>query len=258
MRSGMIMKDFHNGINIIVNGQLILTQLIMELKDYIILLQINTDSITFKYNPNDYDKIFEIIHSFENRFNLRFDKDDVKFLYQKNVNNYFMIKENNEMKFKGQSFKNYDRHEFMYLNNSQSIISKCLVEFYKNKIPIEETVKKCYENNEIDRFQLVVSYGSTYDKCFLEYKGQLIEQSQKVNRVFAIKDYDYGNIYKCKIVDKSKESKNIFEYNGVYYKKEKMPNSYNHNFIFNDDISKFDKSLLDLDYYINLCKKELK
>lgn len=257
MRSEMIMKDFHNANNIIVNGQLILTQLVMELKEYIILLQINTDSITFKYNRKNYDKILKIICDFENRFGLKFDKDKVKFLYQKNVNNYFLIKEGGEIKFKGQDFKNYEDHAFIFLNNSRSIISKCLVEYYKNRTPIEETVKKCYENNEIIRFQLVVSYGKTYDKCFLEYDGQLVEQMQKVNRVFAVKDTRYGNIYKCKKVDEL-ESKNTFEYNGSYYIKEKMPNSYRHNYIFNDDVSKFDKSLLDLDYYIELCKNELK
>lgn len=257
MRSEMIMKDFHNANNIIVNGQLILTQLVMELKDYIILLQINTDSITFKYNKKNYGRILKIICDFENRFDLKFDKDKVKFLYQKNVNNYFLIKENDEIKFKGQDFKNYEDHKFIYLNNSRSIISKCLIEYYKNKTPIEETVKRCYENNEIIRFQLIVSYGKTYDKCFLEYDGQLVEQPQKVNRVFAVKDTRYGNIYKCKKVDKLK-SKNTFEYNGTYYIKEKMPNSYRHNYIFNDDVSKFDKSLLDLDFYITLCKNELK
>ena len=258
MRSNMIMKDFHNANNIIVNGQLILTQLVIELKKYIILLQINTDSITFKYNPKNYDKILEIINSFENRFNLDFDKDKIKFLYQKNVNNYFLIKENGEIKFKGQNFKNYENHDLIYLNNSQSIISKCLVEYYKNKTPIRETVMKCYENDEIIRFQLVTSYGSTYDKCFLEYKGQLVEQPQKINRVFAVKDTNYGNIYKCKKVNEKKTSKKAFKFNNEYYKKEKMPNSFNHNYIFNGDISKFDKTLLDLDYYIDICEKELK
>ena len=257
MRSEMIMRDFHNANNIIVNGQLILTQLIMELKDYIILLQINTDSITFKYNKKNCDKILKIISDFENRFGLKFDKDKIKFLYQKNVNNYFLIKENGEIKFKGQDFKNYANHPLIYLNNSRSIISKCLVEYYKNKTPIEETIKKCYENNEIYRFQLIVSYGKTYDKCFLEYDGRLVEQSQKINRVFAVKDTKYGNIYKCKKINEI-ESNNTFEYKGIYYKKEKMPNSYKHNYIFNDDVSKFDKSLLDLDYYITLCKNELK
>lgn len=257
MRSEMIMKDFHNANNIIVNGQLILTQLVMELKDYIILLQINTDSITFKYNKRNYDKILNIICDFEKRFNLKFDKDKIKFLYQKNVNNYFLIKEDNEIKFKGQDFKNYDKHDFIYLSNSRSIISKCLVEYYKNKTPIEETVRKCYDNDEIDRFQLIVSYGNKYDKCFLEYQGKLIEQPQKVNRVFAVKNSEYGLIYKCKKVDKEQD-KNTFEQNGCFYKKEKMPSSFEHNYIFNDDLSKFDKSLLDLDYYIKICKKELK
>lgn len=258
MRSNQIMQDYHNGNNIVINGQLILTQLIIELGKYIILLQANTDSITFKYNPKNYDEIINIINDFENRFKLKFDKDRIKFLYQKNINNYFLITEDNETKFKGQDFKNYESNKSMYYSNSRSIISKCLVEYYKSKTPIEETVYKCYENNEIERFQLIVSYGKTYDKCFSEYNGQLIEQPQKVNRVFAVKDISYGYIYKCKKVDLPKKCKNIFEYNGTFYQREKMPNSYDHCYVFNDSVDKFDKSMLDLDYYINLCKKELR
>ena len=257
MRSKMIMQDYHNGNNIVVNGQLILTQLIMELKDYIILLQVNTDSIMFKYNTKNYKAIIDVINIFEKKFKLKFDIDKIKFLYQKNVNNYFLITEDNKTKFKGQNFKNYEQNESMYYSNSRSIISKCLVEYYKYKTPIEDTVKKCYENNEIDRFQLIVSYGKTYDKCFLEYKEQLIEQPQKVNRVFAVKNNDYGYIYKCKELDICSRSKNVFKHGDTYYMKEKMPNTYDHCYVFNDDISKFDKTLLDLDYYINLCKKEL-
>ena len=255
MRSNMIMKDFHNGNNIVINGQLILTQLIVELKDYIRLLQVNTDSITFKYDSKNLDKILSLIHNFENKFNLKFDIDKIKFLYQKNVNNYFLIKEDGEMKCKGQDFKNYEWHNGIFINNSRSIISKCLVEYYKNNTPIEKTIQDCYDNNEIYRFQLITSYGKTYDKCFIEHCGNFIEQPQKVNRVFATKNYDYGSIYKCKIIDNSstKKKKNGICINGVWYQKEKMPNAFDHCFVFNDDVSKFDKTLLDLDYYKKLC-----
>lgn len=259
MRSEMIMRDYRNGNNIIINGQLILTQLIMELKDHIILLQVNTDSITFKYNEKNLNIILDIIHNFEKKFKLMFDIDKIKFLYQKNVNNYFLIKEDDTIKCKGQDFKNYEWNKDIFMSNSRSIISKCLVEYYKNQTPIEETVKKCYDNNELYRFQLITSYGSTYDKCFLEYKGELVEQPQKVNRVFAVKDKDYGCIYKCKKLDNptEKEKKNSIQINGVWYRKEKMPNSYENCYVFNDDISKFDKEMLDLDYYVDLCKKQL-
>ena len=81
--------------------------------------------------------------------------------------------------------------------------------------------------------------GSTYDGMYYEYDDKLIE-TQKVNRVFATNDKNYGGIYKRK---------------GESY--QKIANTSEHNIIHNEELSTFDKSKLDLNYYINLCKKNL-
>ena len=61
-----------------------------------------------------------------------------------------------------------------------------------------------------------------------------------INRVFATNDKKYWGIYKRK---------------GESY--QKIANTSDHNIIHNEDISTFDKSKLDLNYYIELCKKNL-
>jgi hypothetical protein len=257
MRSNMIMRDYQNGNNIIVNGQLILTQLIIELKDYINLIQINTDGIAFKYNYEDKSTILKIINDFENRFTLKFSVEYIDKLYQKDVNNYILKKSDGKIKAKGQNFKNFERNQNEFMNNSRSIIDICRYEYFINNVPISKTIRKCYDNNEIYRFQLITTYGKTYDFSIIEYDGNYYKLTQKVNRVFATTDSKCGYIYKCRKVKKQKHYNTDLFINGDSYKIEKMPNCYNHCLIFNDDVNLFDKSKLDLNYYEQLCSSNL-
>ena len=91
----------------------------------------------------------------------------------------------------------------------------------------------------------IVSYKNSYDRCVVEVNGKLITQ-QKVNRIFATTDTKYGKMYKVKIDKNGNEQL------------EKVQNSFEHNLVFNESLTKFDKKLLDLDYYINLCVDKLK
>lgn len=244
MRGNTKLTDYKNGNSLVINGQLILTQLIIELQNYIVLLQVNTDGIIFNYRKRDYDSIMDIVRKFEKRFSLGFKCDNILYFYQRNISNYIMIKEDGTVKCKGELFKNYNNKDELYLSNSLSIIPKALSEYYLYGTPIETTVKKCFDNNELDKFQLIVSYKKTYDSCVVELDGKLVKQ-QKVNRVFATIDKRYGKLYKVKV---DKTGKKQFE---------KVQDSFNHNFVFNKSIKKMDKSLLDLEYYIDLCKKKL-
>ena len=85
--------------------------------------------------------------------------------------------------------------------------------------------------------------GNTYDGMYYEYGNEgettLIE-TQHVNRVFATNDKKYWGIYKRK---------------GESY--QKIANTSDHNIIHNEAIETFDKSKLDLNFYINLCKNNL-
>ena len=244
MRGNTKLSDYRNGNRLVINGQLILTQLVIELQDYIVLLQVNTDGIIFNYRKRDYDSIMNIVRKFEEKFSLGFKCDNILYFYQRNISNYIMIKKDGTVKCKGELFKNYNNKDEIYLSNSLSIVPKALGEYYLHNTPIEDTVKKCYDDNELDRFQLIVSYKSSYDRCVVEVNGELVKQ-QKVNRVFATTDTRYGKMFKVKF---DKNGKEQFE---------KVQDSFNHNLVFNKSIKKLDKKMLDLDYYINLCKKKL-
>ena len=93
MRGKTKVADYKKGNSLVINGQLILTQLIIELEHYIVLLQVNTDGIIFNYRKKDYSIIIKIIRDFENRFSLGFKCENISYFYQRNVSNYIMVKE---------------------------------------------------------------------------------------------------------------------------------------------------------------------
>lgn len=221
--------------NICINGQLILTQLLIELEPYCQIIQSNTDGIIIKYDSN-YDKIIDIVKDFGKRFNISFDVDKIIKIAQRDVNNYAIQFENGKIEAKGR-FKNFEAGNFM--QNTLSIIDRSLVNYYIHNKPIHETVIEAYKNNDLLPFQIVCKMGNTYDGMYYEFNDELIK-TQKVNRVFATNDKRYGGIFKRK---------------GDSY--QKIANTSENSIIHNDDIKLFDKTKLDLNYYINLCKKNL-
>lgn len=226
--------------NICINGQLILTQLILELEPYCQLIQSNTDGIVVKYKETDYDTIVSIVKDFESRFNLTFDIDKIIRITQRDVNNYAIMFEDGHIEAKGRFGK---FNGGTYQQNSLSIIDRALVNYYLYDIPVSNTVIEAYKNNDLLPFQIVCKMGNTYDGMYYEYGdegGTNLVETQKVNRVFATNDKKYWGIYKRK---------------GDSY--QKIANTSEHNYIHNEDISKFDKSKLDLNYYINLINKNL-
>lgn len=226
--------------NICINGQIILTQLIMELKDYCQLIQSNTDGLVVKYEPKDYEKIVEIVTDFGNRFGLTFDIDKIIKIAQRDVNNYAIMFEDGHIEAKGR-FSKFDNGDFK--QNSLSIIDRALVNYYIYNKPVADTVIEAYKNNDLAPFQIICKMGSTYNGMYYEYgdegETELIP-TQKVNRVFATNDQKYWGIYKRK---------------GDSY--QKIANTSEHNIIHNGDLASFDKSKLDLNYYIALCNKNL-
>ncbi len=225
--------------NICINGQLILIQLIKELEPYCQLIQSNTDGIVVKYN-NNYEVVEKVVTDFGKKFNLTFDIDKITKVAQRDVNNYAILFENGKVKAKGR-FAKFDGGKFE--QNTLSIIDKALVNYYIHGKPVHETVIETYKSGDLAPFQIICKMGGTFDGMYYEYgiegDTEMIE-TQKVNRVFATNDKKYWGIYKRK---------------GTSY--QKIANTSEHNLIHNESLDTLDKSKLDLNYYIQLCKKNL-
>lgn len=220
--------------NICVNGQLILTDLIMSLRGYCELIQSNTDGILIKYKEKDLDIIKEKCAEWELNYNLKLDYEYVAKIVQRDVNNYIWKTEDGKIKGKG-LFEKYDGGDFE--KNNLTVIPMALKEYYINNKNIRETITEMIEKNNVIPMQQIAKMGGTYD--LMEHNGQEV---QKVNRIFATWNNNYGAINKVK------------NNNGVK-KYTKIANSSNKCYINNDVIEKTDTKLIDVDYYVKLVEK---
>ena len=220
--------------NICVNGQLILTDLIMSLRPYIELVQSNTDGILIKYKEKDLDTIKEICKEWELNYNLKLDYEYVEKIIQRDVNNYILKTVDGKIKGKG-VFANHNGGNFE--KNNLTVVDIVLKEYYINGKDIRETITQMIEKNNVTPLQQIAKMGNSYD--LMEHNGQEV---QKVNRIFATWDNNYGAINKVKNKDGVK-------------KYTKIANSSDKVYINNDIIDKTDTKLIDVDYYVRLVEK---
>jgi hypothetical protein len=221
--------------NICINGQLILIQLIQELKPYCQLIQSNTDGIVIKYSEN-FDEIKAVVDNFGERFNLKFDIDKIIKIAQRDVNNYAIQYDDGYVKAKGR-FAKFDHKGFE--QNTLTIIDRAMVNYYIHGKPIVETVIDAYINNDMLPFQIVAKMGRTYDGMFQDIDEEMTPL-QKVNRVFATNNKKMGGVYKRK---------------GASY--QKIANTAPNCIVWNGSLESFDKSKLNLTYYIDLIKSNM-
>ena len=220
--------------NICVNGQLILTDLIMNLRPYTELVQSNTDGILVKYKEKDLDTIKTICSEWELNYGLTLDYEYVEKIVQRDVNNYIWKTEDGKIKGKGM-FEKYNGGDFE--KNNLTIIAMALKDYYINNKDVRDTITNMVLNGNVTPLQQVAKMGNSYD--IMEHNGQEV---QKVNRIFATWDNKYGAINKVK------------NNNGVK-KYTKIANSSDKCYINNDVIEKTDTNLIDIDYYVRLVEK---
>lgn len=226
--------------NICINGQLLLTDLIVSLKDYSKIIQSNTDGILLAYDDNDLPKIIELCKEWENNYGLNLDYDYAVKIAQRDVNNYILkVKTKDGYKLKGKGlFANHAGGNFE--KNNLTIIDMALKAYYMDDIPVDRFILSLIKENNLMPFQQVAKMGGTFHHVETVINGEAIEL-QKVNRIFATWKKEYGSIYKVKIKDEVET-------------RSKIPNSADRVYIHNEEIEKLDKSILDLDYYRKLIE----
>ena len=178
-----------------ITGQVLLTQLIVELNEKVedfILIQSNTDGIMYSLPRSEKAKADAIVRAWSDKTLLEMEEDVIDLVVQKDVNNYIIVKDDGSIKNKGGYVSNYPKGSFD--SNSLSICHKAIVEYFVNNVPIEETINNCDDPFE---FQLIAKTGGTYDKTIHYIDGEEIEV-QRANRIYAVRDSRYGAVKKVK------------------------------------------------------------
>lgn len=230
---------------ICITGQLFLIDLLEKLEPYITLIQSNTDGIMFK--TTNREKCEEIVHEWEKRTGMNMEFDNIQSVYQKDVNNYFVLMKNGEIKSKGGYVKNYSvkykngalkEIHGNFVSNSMTILDEAIVKNLLYKIPVEETINNC---NDPIRFQITTKKGPTYLKVVQEINGEF-KKVNNVNRVFAGKDSRYGKLFKVKT-------------NG---RKDTIASLPDYCYVFNKDLREINMDKIDKQWYIKECKKRIR
>ena len=209
--------DPKNANQICITGQLLLLDLIEKLETVksFELIQSNTDGIILRYHKKDEKLIEEVVKEWENRTGLNMEYTVIHAYIAKDVNNYiikagatylidkdmqrhYTKEDKNTIETKGGYVSLYEGGDFK--NNSLVIIHKAIVDYFVNHIKPEKTINDC---TDILEFQIIAKTGGTYDGTCWECNGKKIEV-QKVNRVYASNNKNYGTLYKIKKATETK------------------------------------------------------
>jgi DNA polymerase len=238
-----VMKDKTNALydprqanRVCIYGQLLLLDLIERLEPYCQLIQSNTDGVLIKmpdgYDPDEwFSLIDDVAFEWEQRTSLVLEFDEFREVYQKDVNNYIILKADGKFKSKGAYVKKLSQ-----LDYDLPIINRALVDYMVRGVPVEQTIKVC---NDLKEFQLVTKISGKYT-CIMHGDKRLKE---KCIRVFASNvDGDAG----------------VVKIHAIKGNANKIPNSPLNCFIHNDDVNGVKvPAKLDKQFYINLALKRL-
>lgn len=232
--------DPRNNNCMCINGQLMLLDLIehLEVIPGFKLIQSNTDGLIVQIPDTDeaFDMLDDICYDWEircstDKCDIRLETDQIKEIYQKDVNNYLWIDLDGGIERKGAYVKELSR-----LDYDLPIVNEALVKYMADKTPVEKTINSC---DELIKFQKIVKLSAKY--TYVEHNG--IRYDNKCYRVFASKDVKDGKIYKCRGIENPA----------------KFANTPDCCFIENGKVN--DKPIpikLDKQWYIDLAKKRLR
>lgn len=249
------LADRWAGRSVCITNQLAMTQLIVMLAQRcksIDFININTDGIMFFIDKEEDSLAAGIVSEWCKITGFEMERDDFARIIQKDVNNYIGIKTDGKMKTKGGYVSLYKGGNFK--TNSLQIIDKAIVEYLVNGVDPEETIRN---EKDIFKFQNIVKTGSTYEGSYHYINGKRFP-IQKVNRIYAVKNPQYGKIVKGKWITEKRHKdkatgKMISEpVDPPVWQESTISECPDHAFTDNENVLTVDD--LDLDYYIEMAK----
>lgn len=224
-------------------GQLLLTAFANKLYNSVSSLsvvQTNTDGVLVYVKRCDLDKVYSLQNEWQEMSGMGMDADVVDKIWQRDVNNYLMVKEGGKIKRKGAwLIDNYIKQGYIKIAPLDCYgVGKAAIDYLvKGKNPI----KTLLANNKLSDFVVNCMKGPTYKGVVQRMANGTEIELYKCNRVIATTDKSYGKIYKYKINNGEKSYA-------------QMPNVPEYCITVNDDLSTYDfnelKKKIDYMYYI--------
>lgn len=246
------------GRSVCITNQLAMTVLLVNLSETcksIDFININTDGVMFTIDRSEIEASEKVVSDWCDLTGFEMERDDFEKVIQKDVNNYIGIKADGSFKTKGGYVSLYEKGTFK--TNSLRVIHKAIVDYLVKGTDPEDTIRS---ETDITAFQQIVKTGGSYEGSYHYINGKRVP-IQKVNRVYAVKMAEYGQIVKGKwITEKRKKNKDTGVYDVIpvdppVWSESVIPECPEHAFVDNENILTLDK--LDLDYYIRIAKDRI-
>lgn len=167
-----------------LSGQLFIIDLMNRIHDAVPdfeIVQLNTDGWVLSIPREDKPALDAVIEQWKKETGFAVDTDIISQLWQRDVNNYVMEFDTGKVKAKGGTVSHYTGGNFKA--NSATIIDNALVQKMLYDVPVEETINSCVD---LERFQLVLKAGHTYDYCCRTRKNKEVKLEGRVHRIFAV------------------------------------------------------------------------
>lgn len=186
-----------------INGQLLLLMLAEKLTQIgCRIVQANTDGLFVLLKKDAYSKVNSICREWEQLTKLTLEEDRFKAMYQYAINDYFAITEDNKVKEKGMFITTVKLGKGL----TPKIIPKAVINFFKDGIPVEDTIKNC---TDIRDFLMSEKTGKQWH---VEYMN---EEQQRTNRFYASTNGGYLWKWKYSNDSDAKSYQNMLTASGV-------------------------------------------
>lgn len=234
-------KDKYNGLhdprqanNVCVAGQLLLLDLIEQLEGSCELIQSNTDGLIVKVSRRRHiDRVKSICAKWEQRTRMVLEYEEFEKVFQKDVNNYIVVRSDGSYVSKGGYVKKLNN-----LDYDLPIVNKAIVDYFIYGTDPEITINNC---NQLREFQKIVKI--TYKYLHALHGDKKL--NEKVLRVFASRTRSDGGVFKVKEVKGE-------------HRIEKIANTPERCFIENGDVTEtIVPKKLDKRWYVELARKRI-
>ena len=219
------------GRSVCITGQLFILELAMrylESCQTLRVLQCNTDGIMISLDESELPTVYRINDEWQADKRLILEEDEIKAVYQRDVNNYILVFKNGKVKVKGGLTSGIPEGGAFKINNDYVIVKQAVIDYFVNGTHARETIMSC---DDIHKFQLIAKAGGGYRSVyhvapnFEAYKKNWQKENryrdearrawksppflwehykgprrliQRVNRVYASQDASLGTIMKVK------------------------------------------------------------
>ena len=227
-------------------GQIFLAALANKLTKFVPglkVIQTNTDGILVYCRRKDIPKIKAYQEEWSKVSGINMEADMVEKIWQRDVNNYLLIKEGGKIKRKGLWLMDtWEKPGYFLISPLTAFVSqKAVINYLAYGKDIVESI---IENTNIFDFAMTCKKGPTYRGVVQRFEDGTEKELYKCNRVYASKDTSLGQIFKYK----------MYKGNISYAK---MPSIPEHCRLINNDLStyNFDDIKKDIDYmfYVSRC-----